>query len=203
MSGILLLVLVSGIVFWKSKGEIPQLVQANRDASNSAAKINTTATSSPSKPRSSLVPGDLPPEIGVEIEKCLGKQQKTPENMEDFFHLLEKEAGKPTSESIEWKNIHGARGSQHFRLRLVKENNEAGKEIVRFRYFKVDKEGLPDPIDIPKKHEINPTDKILSTYLKDMNIELTQEAKTISYRMKEKKTYDNFLSRYSGNSSYS
>lgn len=96
---------------------------------------------------------------------------------EALLNYLDKSIGV-ASESIEIENYNFTLpdGTER-RIHLIPADNSNAKNARELRYYKLDAEGLPERIYLPKNEAFNPSPEFIQRLMKDSNIHLHQVKK--------------------------
>jgi hypothetical protein len=105
----------------------------------------------------------LPPSLPVTIESILNSVQS--------------ELGPAANQADRWMNWHlkNKEGVER-RVRLEITEGDEGKIVRELKYFAVDKEGLPVPMNLPPEKKDNPTDETLNSMLKEGDVFYKEKA---------------------------
>ena len=112
-------------------------------------------------------------EVFEDMTECLdikssSYSEKDPVQVEMILSQLQSDLGLPRFNSDLWMNWHlRTREGKEKRIRL--EISSAGDEptMRELRYFNVDREGIPQPVELEDSKSMNPSDEALNQLLKE------------------------------------
>lgn len=110
-----------------------------------------------------------------EIKKCYPSiVSKSNQAVEDAFEQLS--AGREFQDVIDFKNYHYTLpDGEKRRLQIRLDEDTKGNQFFTLKLFKVDKEGLPDPIKLDPKISKNPSEETIEQFLREGSIHFTQD----------------------------
>jgi hypothetical protein len=94
-----------------------------------------------------------------------------PVTIESVLAHIQPEMGSATTQADRWMNWHlRLKDGSEKRLRLELNETDDGRVSRLVRYFAVDKEGLPLPLELPPEKSENPTDELINQMLKEGDV---------------------------------
>lgn len=115
-----------------------------------------------------LILGDL---VACFALKASSAGEPPPVTVEVLISQLQADFGPSTKQVDHWMNWHFKnREGLEKRIHLELNEDDEGKVIRSLKYFAVDKEGLPIPIELAPEKSMNPTDEMVSAMLKEGDV---------------------------------
>ena len=129
----------------------------------------------------STIEVNIPQNVINAVEKCtdvtllpkdIGPLTKVIESLGDKW-------GPPIATKMNWINYHLELPSGDKRRLHIEEDFDAeGAPFHKMQFYTVDKEGLPDPLEVPKKDSVNPSRDTVDRYLKKGKTVMEQHFET-------------------------
>jgi len=167
---VLLFVAGGMLVWWLFQGPRHHMPQAL--APEAATELETNDDSLLSPPPQPLAPIELPIVSQEAVQRCLKVTAEKPYH--SFSDILAQI--KPERAELLVKNIHfvTAQGEKR-RLQVARDNTPDGKATQRLRYYAVDDEDLPVPLEISDELSRLTLEDRMQALLKDAQPNFTQE----------------------------
>lgn len=131
-------------------------------------------------------------EILNSLKDCLQLEKievpnQVPLSIEGLLTILQPELGPPIrqeDQSMIWHlRSHEGRVRQ---IRLEVSEDENGHSIKQLKYFAVDREDQPIPMQISTAQSVNPSDEVIQTFLKEGNVFFKEKSGFINFAGGEK-----------------
>lgn len=117
--------------------------------------------------------------LSINDQQSIESLEPSPEYLEDYFKST---SGPIISKSTQWSNIHlKLTNGEERRIRVELELNEQNIPVRKLKYFGLDKEGRPLPLDIPVEQQMNPNEQFLNALYNEGNIYLTENNVVLFY----------------------
>jgi len=105
--------------------------------------------------------------------------ESSPITIESIVSHTQEDLGPVTRQADRWMNWHlRSQGGSEHRIRMELNELDGGKVVRLLKYFAVDKEGLPIPVEIAPEKSDNPTDEVVNQMLKEGEVFFKEKAAT-------------------------
>ncbi len=114
--------------------------------------------------------------------KTTSMVDSSPVTIESILSHTQEDLGPTTRQVDRWMNWHlHAQGGAERRIRMELNELDGGKVVRLLKYFAVDKEGLPIPVEIPAEKSDNPSDEVVNQMLKEGDVFYKEKAATAHF----------------------
>ncbi len=149
-----------------------------------------TTTDQSSSTDDNTQPEDQRSKVFTEIKKCYPNiEMRSHYPIADAFEQLSQ--GKNYIDEIDFHNYHYTLpNGEERRLQIRRDEDPQGNIHKELKLFKLDSEGLPEPIPLPKKQARNPSEETIEELISQGSLHFTQE---IGNRIFENDNYISFV----------